>query len=315
MSVKTLRIAAAAGALVALAGCGAPMTKPSAEPVVPPATTRPASPAASPTPAVSTSTPAAPASTAPGGTTATAPTPAASTSTRPAPVSSAPSSTSASGAPSSAPPAASHTPAPAETPAVRTTLRPGDRGADVRALQQSLSDQGFWLGQVDGIWGGLTTQAVYAAQKAAGLGRDGIAGPATRGALARGIRVTTSFQGDGVVIDLSRQLLKVVRGGRVALVLNTSTGNGETYVSGGETRIARTPTGTFTVSRVVDGPDDGPLGALWRPRYFYGGYAVHGSPSIPPYPASHGCARVSNAAMDMIWARGLMPIGSRVWVA
>ena len=46
----------------------------------------------------------------------------------------------------------------------------------------------------------------------------------------------------------------------------------------------------------------GPL-RLWRPRYFNGGIAVHGSPSIPAYPASHGCARVSNAAMDMIWAR------------
>ena len=41
---------------------------------------------------------------------------------------------------------------------------------------------------------------------------------------------------------------------------------------------------------------------------------MHGSPSIPAYPASHGCARVSNAAMDMIWAQGVMPIGGRVTV-
>ena len=31
--------------------------------------------------------------------------------------------------------------------------------------------------------------------------------------------------------------------------------------------------------------------------------------------ASHGCARVSNAAMDMIWEQDLMPVGSTVVVA
>mgnify|MGYP002652321331 CR=1 FL=1 len=36
--------------------------------------------------------------------------------------------------------------------------------------------------------------------------------------------------------------------------------------------------------------------------------------SIPAYPASHGCARVSNAAMDMIWDEDLMPVGSTVVV-
>ena len=36
--------------------------------------------------------------------------------------------------------------------------------------------------------------------------------------------------------------------------------------------------------------------------------------AIPGYPASHGCARVSNPAMDMIWANNLMPVGSSVVV-
>jgi lipoprotein-anchoring transpeptidase ErfK/SrfK len=57
-----------------------------------------------------------------------------------------------------------------------------------------------------------------------------------------------------------------------------------------------------------------PLGRLYRPVYFYGGYAVHGSGSIPAYPASHGCARVSNPAIDMIWRENLMPDGLRVLV-
>ena len=55
----------------------------------------------------------------------------------------------------------------------------------------------------------------------------------------------------------------------------------------------------------------GSLGELYRPRFVVGGVAVHGYRSIPNYPASHGCIRVSNGAMDMIWATNAMPMGSR----
>jgi lipoprotein-anchoring transpeptidase ErfK/SrfK len=41
---------------------------------------------------------------------------------------------------------------------------------------------------------------------------------------------------------------------------------------------------------------------------------VHGSSSIPGYPASHGCVRVSTSAMDMIWTTNAMPRNSRVVV-
>ena len=73
---------------------------------------------------------------------------------------------------------------------------------------------------------------------------------------------------------------------------------------------------TASRSIISAGWQEGPLGNLYRPRYFNSrdAIAVHGSGSIPPYPASHGCARVSTAAMDMIWARNLMPMGSRVVV-
>jgi lipoprotein-anchoring transpeptidase ErfK/SrfK len=33
------------------------------------------------------------------------------------------------------------------------------------------------------------------------------------------------------------------------------------------------------------------LGML-HSNYFIGGYAIHGYPSVPLYPASHGCIRV-----------------------
>jgi peptidoglycan hydrolase-like protein with peptidoglycan-binding domain len=185
----------------------------------------------------------------------------------------------------------------------------------VLALQQRLKELGYWLGAPDGSFGSLTQQAVWAFQKSAGLERDGVVGPRTQRALAAGVRPRATLRGDGVEIDLDRQILLVVRGGAVRLVLNTSTGSGEEYTStSGNRAIATTPRGRYSVYRAVDGPVTNSLGQLWRPRFFHRGIAVHGSSNIPPWPDSHGCARLSNAAIDMIWAQGLMPVGSRVVV-
>jgi lipoprotein-anchoring transpeptidase ErfK/SrfK len=52
---------------------------------------------------------------------------------------------------------------------------------------------------------------------------------------------------------------------------------------------------------VVDGLDEAPLGTLYRPLYFVGGWAVHGSPSVPGYPASHGCVRTADADQDFLF--------------
>jgi peptidoglycan hydrolase-like protein with peptidoglycan-binding domain len=206
------------------------------------------------------------------------------------------------------------TPKPTPTPKEGDTLKPGDSSAYVKQVQQRLSALGYWNGSADGTYGGLTSQAVMALQKAAGLGRDGVYGPATRRALQNGVRPSSRTGGTGIEIDKARQLLLVVRGGRVTMILNTSTGSGERYTSQGSTRVATTPAGSFSTFRSVNHLDKGPLGDLWRPRYFNGGIAVHGAGSVPGYPASHGCARVSNPAMDMIWATNLMPIGGRVTV-
>jgi len=62
-----------------------------------------------------------------------------------------------------------------------------------------------------------------------------------------------------------------------------------------------TPVGRFAISRKVPGYDPSPLGVLYKPMYFYGGYAIHGNPSVPPYPASHGCIRVPNFVADRLY--------------
>ena len=230
-----------------------------------------------------------------------------------------PSSTAAS---SSAPPSRSAPPKvatqrPTAPPSHKrvTLLELGDHGRAVAALQTQLIRLGYWLGTADGSFGMTTQQAVYALQKAAGLTRDGVYGPKTAAALKKGVlpRVR-SASGHVIEVNLTSDLLMIVNGGKIAAVLNTSTGGGYTYTSDGVTAVAHTPTGQFRIFRSVDGMDISPLGELWRPRYFYGGYAIHGSNSVPPYPASHGCVRLSDPAIDWIWAAGQAPFGTEVMV-
>jgi hypothetical protein len=187
----------------------------------------------------------------------------------------------------------------------------------VAALQSALLRLGYWIGARDGRFGTLTEQAVLAFQGAEGLERDGVVGPRTRGAMLRALPPQPrSRAGDLIEIDEDRGLLMVVRDGRVEWAWHTSTGTDETYVApDGNSRTADTPDGRWTIAWAFDGWRDGPLGRMWRPRYFHSeGVAIHGYESVPPYPASHGCARVSIAAMNFIWEHGLAPEGATVWV-
>jgi peptidoglycan hydrolase-like protein with peptidoglycan-binding domain len=231
-----------------------------------------------------------------------------------------------SGAPSTpaapAPPAATTPPAapptsPTKPPVAKppAKLKNGAKGDRVVALQQRLNTLGYWNGKADGKFGSVTQQAVFALQKAAGIGRDGVVGPKTQKALDRGVRPKArSGKGRVVEIDKKRQLLLIVQSGQVTQIFNMSTGSGQNYGHQGNTYLASTPSGHFVASRQIDGWRHGPLGDLWRPKYFNGGIAVHGAPSVPPYPASHGCARVSNAAMNWIWATNKLPLRTKVWV-
>ncbi len=211
-------------------------------------------------------------------------------------------------------PTASATPKPTASPKPQK-LKAGVKGPRVLALQQRLTALGYWNGKADGSFGGQTQQAVYALQKAAGLGRDGVVGPKTQKALDRGVRPKArSTKGRVIEISLNRQLLMLVDDGEVSQVFNTSTGSMERYEQNGSTYLADTPSGKFRVSRQIDGWRHAPLGLLWRPKYFNGGIAVHGANSVPPYPASHGCARLSISAMNHLWTNNKIPIDTRVWV-
>lgn len=202
------------------------------------------------------------------------------------------------------------------TAPVARVMDTGTEGEDVRTLQQALEEKKFWIPGADGHYGALTKQAVYAAQKVYGLNKDGLAGPKTMKALDQEVDLkpaTTS--GKAVEIDVDKQLLMLVEDGEVIAILNTSTGNGEKFTSEGIEYRATTPAGSFKIqSNNKWDWVEGPLGKMYKPAFFNGGIAFHGSTEIPPFPASHGCARLSKSAQDMLWEKGFAQVGTRVVV-
>lgn len=199
------------------------------------------------------------------------------------------------------------------------TLARDDRGAEVAELQHRLRANGYWIGAVDAVYGSLTHQAVLALQKVHGLPLTGVYDRDTRALLESGPPrpAARSTPGSGLVyeIDLVRQVLMRVVDGRVEWIFNTSTGHGQIYRFSGATYRATTTTGRHRITRQIDGLRQAARGTLWRPKYYdtTRGIAIHGSTSVPEYPASSGCIRLTYQAMDFLWS--LDPgTGAGVWV-
>jgi peptidoglycan hydrolase-like protein with peptidoglycan-binding domain len=66
------------------------------------------------------------------------------------------------------------------------TMKLGDRGWDVAAMQYILARRGYPPGAIDAVFGPMTDTALRNFQRAFGLLVDGLAGPATISALRRG---------------------------------------------------------------------------------------------------------------------------------
>jgi peptidoglycan hydrolase-like protein with peptidoglycan-binding domain len=165
----------------------------------------------------------------------------------------------------------------------------------VKAMQERLAELGYDVGTPDGKWGAQTTYAVMAFQKVEGLSRDGQDGPQTQAALATATKPGPMVPGGAptrIEIDVARQVLFHWVNGNLARILPVSTGSNERYCVDGECSVAVTPGGSFRIGRKAVGLEVAPLGELWWPMYFNGGIAIHGSPSVPAYPASHGCIRI-----------------------
>ena len=148
-------------------------------------------------------------------------------------------------------------------------------------------------------------QSVYAFQKVQGLERTGTV-EAGFWAKLESPRIPTpryASPADHIEVDKTHQVLYLVRDGKIALISPVSTAGIAGYY---------TPEGRFAIYRKVTGYDPSPLGVLLDPMYFVGGYAIHGNPSVPPYPTSHGCVRVPNFVIYRLF--GSEPYGETVYV-
>ena len=157
----------------------------------------------------------------------------------------------------------------------------GARGIHVLLLQRGLRKLGFAV-PVTGFYDPGTSRAVLAFRKTNGMGRDGYA---TRRVFSRVLRSRGAFRprfpraGRHVEFDWSRQVLALIDRGRPRRVYHASSGKASTPTVFGTFRFYRKEPGTNSHGMV-------------HSNYFIGGYAIHGYPSVPTYPASHGCIRV-----------------------
>lgn len=189
-------------------------------------------------------------------------------------------------------------------PTIAPAVEIGSGDPAVAILEQRLTDLGYRTGDIDDFFSDSTWSALLAFQKAELLERTGAMDPATWARLAapQAWRPTSSATYPRVEVDLERQVLLVLFGPNHVITLNTSTGGGYGYTdSWGGWSYAVTPVGNYNVYYIFDGTETVALGTLYRPLYFYEGYAIHGSPYVPSYPDSHGCVRLSNEDQDWLF--------------
>ena len=80
----------------------------------------------------------------------------------------------------------------------------GDTPQNIRAVQQRLSDLGFYKAKIDGLWGPKTAASVKSFQKSKGLIADGVVGAKTEAAL--GIKLSGGA-GGGTLSNTDLNLL------------------------------------------------------------------------------------------------------------
>jgi lipoprotein-anchoring transpeptidase ErfK/SrfK len=172
-----------------------------------------------------------------------------------------------------------------------------DEIEEARAL---LSKLGYWLDEQAKGRDASLRHALIAFQKIEDRKRTGVLTKAELEALRTARPPLPQEEGyPHIEVDLQLQVLFVVECDDVPLrILPISSGSGELFTEGGVTRRAITPTGRFKVTRKIEGWRKSPLGLLYYPNYIYDGIAIHGNPSVPTRPASHGCIRIPMFAAE-----------------
>jgi hypothetical protein len=184
-----------------------------------------------------------------------------------------------------------------------TTIGPGAFPGVVQPFEQRLADLKFDPGAVDGYWDQAMTYAVQAVQKTLGLPRTGriaSADAAAIGNYAYSIPLHPDAEPNRTEIDVTKQVITLYENYQVRLITTTSTASGQSFCYNTPKRaptahiceVATTPSGRYAYYLFRQGVDEGDLGGLYNPYYFFKGRAIHGYDSVPTEPASHGCARI-----------------------
>ena len=173
----------------------------------------------------------------------------------------------------------------------------GANGPSVTALEQRLVVMHYALRGVDSRFGDDDYDAVLAFQKVNGLARTGRVDASLWRRIFASSTPLARHGGTHVEIDKARQVLFEVRNGKVTLVVPVSTG-----------ATGNTPVGVWHIYRRVPGWD----WVLYYPSYFLRGFAIHGYPDVPVYPASHGCVRVPLWVATRLYA--MQAYGESVYV-
>jgi len=199
---------------------------------------------------------------------------------------------------------------------VSRTLRSGLSGPDVTFLQRRLTALHYDVGRITGTYNFDTQHAVTAFEKVQRMPRDGIVSNPVWKALGAPIvpHLRHPMSGPAVEVNLARQVLLYAVNGKIVRIFDSSTGGGYYYTgSDGTQQRAITPTGHFAIRYKINKWVTSKLGVLYRPAYFNdAGYAIHGEPEVPSYPASHGCVRITVPAMDRFYDK--LVNGESVWI-
>jgi hypothetical protein len=177
-------------------------------------------------------------------------------------------------------------------------LAVGSHGPSVLALNQALARLNIALGAVDSGYGLDTRDAVVTFQKLHGLPRTGAVDAGFWRVLSHARVPRARYAGDHIEVSKPLQVLFVIRGGRVVLASHVSTG------ATGNTPVGRWHVYSKTPGWLSDG--------MFDSSFFLRGFAIHGYPEVPFYPASHGCVRLPVWLAPRIY--GYASVGSIVYV-
>lgn len=178
-----------------------------------------------------------------------------------------------------------------------------------KQAERRLSEMGYKAGPADGVIDEATKNALVLFQKWEGRK---VTGQLTRAEFDAIIDAESPQPRDAgyahVEVDVDKQLLLLIDSdGVVEKILPVSTGSNKQYNEKGIRGLAYTPRGRFRIYAKIAGWRKSPLGLLYYPNYFSDGLAIHGNPSVPRTPQSHGCVRIPMSAAEEISKR--LPVG------